>query len=44
MVASASVGDGGKEAGEKAEENDPLDDESDERADACLTHAGIKRS
>jgi len=43
-VASACEGDGGKEAREEAEENDPLDDESDGRADVCLTHAGIKCS
>jgi len=29
MVASACTGDGSKEAGEEAQENDPLDDESD---------------
>jgi len=43
-VASVCAGDGGKEAGEEVEENDPLDDESDGWADACLTHAGIKCS
>jgi len=43
-VASACAGDGGKEAGEEAEENDQLDYESDGWADACLTHAGIKCS
>jgi len=32
-VASTCAGDGGKEAGEEAEENDPLDDESDGGAD-----------
>jgi len=38
------AGDGGKEAGEEADKNDPLDDESDGRTDECLTHAGIKCS
>ena len=28
-MANTCAGDGGKEAGEEAEENDPLDDESD---------------
>jgi len=43
-VANTCAGEGGKEAGEEAEENDPLNDESEGRADACLTHAGIKCS